>query len=110
MRRQTATVKGVGVSAPITFDHYISPFSVGFGTVVSGTGTYNIEYTYDDVFSSTYVPASGTWYIHASFAGGAASGNNNIASPVMAARINVLTSVASMVVSATFIQAGKTGD
>lgn len=109
MRRQTTTVTGVGVSAPIPLDNYISPFNVGFGTVISGTGTYNIEHTFDDVFSPTYVPASGNWYIHTSFSGVAAKGDGNYAFPVMAVRVNVLTSTASMVVSATFIQAGQVG-
>lgn len=109
MRRITAAVTGVGVSAPIPLDNYISPFNVGFGTVVSGTGTYNIEHTFDNVFSPTYVPASGNWYTHTSFTGVAARGDGNYAYPVTAVRINVLTSTASMSVSATFIQAGQVG-
>jgi hypothetical protein len=109
MRRQVASVTGVGVSTPVVLDQYISPFNVGFGTTVSGTGTYNIEHTFDDVFSAGYTPASGTWYTHTSFTGVAAKGDGNYAFPVTAVRINVLTSTASMVVGATFIQAGQVG-
>lgn len=109
MRRQVATVSGVGVSNPVVFGTYTSPFNIGFGVTVSGTGTFNIEHTFDDVFSPTYTPASGNWYTHSSFSGGAVRGDGNYAFPVTAARINVLTSTASMVVRATFIQAGQGG-
>jgi hypothetical protein len=109
MRRQVASVTGVGVSAPVVFGTYTSPFNIGFGTVVTGTGTYNIEHTFDDVFAANYTPATGNWYIHPNFTGVAVRGDGNYAYPITAARVNVLTSTASMVVVATFIQAGQGG-
>lgn len=107
MRRQTTTVTGVGVSAPIALDHYISPFNVGFGAVVSGTATFNVQHTFDDVFSPTYVPASGTWFNHSSFTSAIATGDGNYAFPVSAIRLNVTASSGS--VSLTLIQAGLVG-
>jgi len=107
MRRQFATVTGIGVSAPIPLDHYISPFSVGFGAVVSATATFNIQHTFDDVFSPTYVPASGTWFNHPNFISAVASGDGNYAFPVTAVRLNVAASGGS--VSLTLIQAGQVG-
>jgi hypothetical protein len=109
MRRQVASVTGVGVSAPVAFGTYTSPFNIGFGVTVSGTGTFNIEHTFDDVFAAGYTPAAGNWYTHPSFSASAARGDGNYAFPITAARINVLTSTASMVVGVTFIQAGQGG-
>jgi hypothetical protein len=107
MRRQVATVTGVGVSAPTPLDHYISPFNVGFGAVVSGTATYNIQHTFDDVFSPTYVPASGTWFNHPNFTSATATGDGNYAFPVSAIRINITAGSGS--VNLTLIQAGLVG-
>jgi len=107
MRRQFATVTGTGVSAPIPLDHYISPFNVGFGAVVSATATYNVQHTFDDIYSPTYVPASGTWFNHPNFISAVASGDGNYAFPVMAVRLNVAANTGT--VSLTLIQAGQVG-
>lgn len=107
MRRQLASVTGTGVSAPIALDHYISPFNVGFGAVVSATATFNVQHTFDDVFSPTYVPASGTWFNHPNFTSANATGDGNYAFPVTAVRLNVAANTGT--VSLTLIQAGQVG-
>ena len=107
MRRQFTSVTGTGVSAPIALDHYISPFNVGFGAVVSSTATFSVQHTFDDIFSPTYVPASGTWFNHPNFTSATATGDGNYAFPVTAVRLNVTVSGGS--VSLTLIQAGQVG-
>jgi len=107
MRRQFTSVTGIGVSNPIPLDNYISPFNVGFGAVVSATATFSIQHTFDDVFSPTYVPASGTWFNHPNFTSAIATGDGNYAFPVMAVRLNVTASTGT--VSLTLIQAGLVG-
>ena len=107
MRRQFTSVTGTGVSAPIALDHYISPFNIGFGAVVSSTATFSVQHTFDDIFSPTYVPASGTWFNHPNFTSATATGDGNYAFPVTAVRLNVTASTGS--VSLTLIQAGQVG-
>lgn len=62
MRPVSVSVTGVGVSAPIPQDTYIAPFELGIGVAVSGSVTYSVEHTFDDIFAANYNPAFGTWF------------------------------------------------
>jgi hypothetical protein len=64
-----------------------SPFNVGFGVTVSGTITFTVQHTFDDVWSPTFNPATATWYPHAVVANATASTDGNYAFPVTAIRI-----------------------
>ena len=107
MRAITKTVSGVGVSAPIPLDTYITPFSVGLAVVISvgGTLTFTVEHTFDDVFAEGYSSAAGIWFPHASLAALSASANGNYAFPITAARLNV-TAYTSGSATVTALQAG----
>jgi len=75
------TAVAVGKTLPI--DWTAAPRTVSWSAVVTGTETYNIEYTLDDVFDSTITP---TWFA-------AATGQTNnqagsIAFPISAIRVN----------------------
>lgn len=104
MRPITKSVTGVGVSTPIPLDHYISPFNIGFGVVVSGTVSYTIQHTFDDVWASGYVPASGNWFNHPDIAGESANADGNYAFPVTAIRLNVASGDGTATLTA--VQAG----
>jgi hypothetical protein len=106
MRRAEFTVTGVGSSNPYVLDSYISPNNLGLAVIVSGTITYKVQYTFDDVFASGYMPASGTWFDHPTLTG-SASLNSNIAYPVMAVRL--LTTAGSGSATLVIIQAGGGG-
>ncbi len=107
MRPVVVTTSGVSVSAPIPLDHYAEPFNVGFGVVVTGAATYTVQHTFNDVFAANFVPASATWFDHATVAAVAVSADGNYAFPVRAVRVNQTAGVGST--SATFIQAGSVG-
>jgi hypothetical protein len=107
MRRQVASVAGVAVSPPIVMDTYISPFNVGFGVVVTGTVTYSVQHTFDDVFAATYTPAAGNWFNHPTLNGQTTSQDGNYAFPVSAIRFNVASGTGS--IDAVVIQAGVVG-
>jgi hypothetical protein len=49
MRPMIATKTGTGESSPLVLDHYRAPFNVGFAVVVSGTVTYTVQHTFDDI-------------------------------------------------------------
>lgn len=109
MRPMTATTSGVSTSNVIPFDYLRNGFSVGIGCVVTGTVTYTIQHTFDNVQSPTYTPASGTWFNHddAALVNATANANGNFAFPITAARVNQTAGSGS--VSVKFIQAGLLG-
>ena len=107
MRRQLASVTGTGTSSLIPLDHYVSPFNVGFGAVVSATATFSVQHTFDDIYAPGYSAASGTWFNHPNFTSVTATADGNYAFPVSAIRLNVTASTGT--VSITAIQAGVVG-
>lgn len=86
MRPQVITQTGTGSTAWIPLDYKQSPFNVGFGVVVSGTVTYTIEHTFDDVFDTSITP---TAFQHSTIVGQSANANSNYAFPIRAVRITV---------------------
>jgi hypothetical protein len=86
MRPQvTAPIASVTTSAPLVMDSKQSPFNVGFGVVMSGTLTYTVEHTFDNILGG----ATPTWFPNATVAAAVASANGNYAFPVTAIRLNV---------------------
>lgn len=107
MRPVTKTVTGVNASAPIPLDNYISPFNVGFGVTVTGSVTYTVQHTFDDIWAKGYNPATGTWFNHPDVASQTANADGNYAFPVTAIRLNVSSGSGSATLTA--IQAGQVG-
>ena len=103
MRQVVFTVTGVGESKVCPIDTYISPSNMGMSVIVSGTITYKVQYTFDNVFASTYDPATGNWFDHPTLVG-SASANSNIAYPVTGIRL--VTTAGSGSATLTIIQAG----
>jgi hypothetical protein len=109
MRPVRVTLTAAGVSAPIILDTYRAPFSVGIGVTKTGTVDYSVEYTYDDVFSSTFNPATAGWFVMSAFPlTTATSKDGTISSPVTAVRLNAVTITSGSLVM-TVIQAGMPG-
>jgi len=102
------TVTGVGVSNPIPMDQYLTPFNVGLGaTINSGTATYTVQHTFDDVYASNYNPSTGTWFNQPDITAVTTNQDGNYAFPVSAIRLNVSASTGS--VTLHVLQAGVTG-
>ena len=109
MRPVRVTLTAAGVSAPIILDHYRAPFSVGIGVTKTGTVDYSVQYTYDDVFSSSFDPSTAGWFTMSNFPlATATSKDGTISSPVMAVRLNAVTITSGSLVM-TVIQAGMPG-
>lgn len=85
MRPQVITKSSSGTTEWIPVDYKQSPFNVGFGVVVSGSLTYDIEHTFDDVFDSTVTP---TAFKHSSLTAQTTNKDGNYAFPIRAIRIN----------------------
>jgi hypothetical protein len=88
-------------------DHYLTPFNVSLAVVVTGTITYTVQYTYDDVFAPNYNPATGNWLPHPSLTAQTATKDSNIAYPVRGVRLT--TSAGTGTATLTVIQAGGGG-
>lgn len=92
MKPVYVSVTGVGSSSVIPMNHYVTPFNVGFGVVVSGTTTtvtYTVQHTFDDVFSSSFNPSTAQWFSHPTFTAitSATAADGNYAFPVTGIRI-----------------------
>ena len=98
MQRQTATVTGVGSTAPLITENYISPFNVGFGVVVTGTVTYSVQHSFDDPSALT------TWFNHPTVNGMTANQDGNYAFPVTALRFTMTAGTGTIV--GIIVQAG----
>ena len=103
----TVSVSGVGSSALIPLDNYISPFNVGLGVTVTGTITYTVEHTFDNVFDPNYTPAAGNWFVNPDITGQSANADGNYAFPVTAIRL--ITTAGTGTATMTAIQAGVAG-
>lgn len=69
---------------------HTTPFNIGLGAiVVSGTPTYTVEHTFDDVFASTFNPATATWFPHAQLAAKVSTLDGNYAFPVQGIRVKM---------------------
>jgi hypothetical protein len=85
MRPQVIAKSGTGTSAWIPLDYKQNPFNIGLGIVVSGTITYDIEHTFDDVFDTAVTPVA---FKHSSLVAQTANKDGNYAYPIRAIRIN----------------------
>ena len=104
MKLFSQTQTGVGSSAIVPLDLYISPFNIGFGVVVSGTVTYTVQHTFDNVFASNYSISTGNWFNHPVVAGQTANADGNYAFPITAMRLTVTAGTGTATISAA--QAG----
>ena len=101
MRPKKITVSSVAASAWLPVDYKQDPMNLAVGcVVVSGTATYSVEYTYDDVFDSTVTPVA---FALSTITAATTSKDGVINQPVRAIRLNV-TAGASPVVTMTMIQ------
>jgi hypothetical protein len=85
MRPQVIAKTGTGTTAWIPVDYKQSPFNVGLGVVVSGTITFDIEHTFDDIFDATVTPVA---FKHSTMVSKTANTDGNYAFPVRAIRVN----------------------
>lgn len=84
MRPTKVTVSSVASSAPIEVNYHEVGFGVGMGLVITGTGTYKVQHTFDDIQDSTVTP---TWFDHSVMTGLTANSDGNYAFPIRAIRL-----------------------
>jgi len=104
MRPVTLSITGVNNSAVCPVDIYVAPVNIGLNVIVTGTITYTVQYTFDDVFAANYNPATGNWTDHPSLTLQTATKDSNIAYPVRGIRLT--TSSGTGTAALTIIEAG----
>lgn len=104
MRPFIVAQTGVGNSDAQVLDIIRNPFQVGFGVVVSGTVTYTVEHTFDNVMQAGVTP---TWFAHPDVAAETTNQDGTYAFPVRAIRLSVTSG--SGTATLTAIQAGHRG-
>ena len=100
MRQQIVSQTGTGSSPSIPTDLYISPFNVGFGVVATGTVTYTVQHTFDNV----QTVSNPVWFSHPTITGKSDNQDGNYAFPVAA--VKLLVTAGSGTAAITMIQAG----
>lgn len=104
MNLNTITVTGVGRSGVCTVDDFQAPFNIGIGAKLTGTATFNIEYSFDDPMVAGYSAASATWYVATGFSALTASTGGSFTVPCKAISINITANTGT--VTASIVQAG----
>lgn len=84
MRPTKVSVSSVTTSSVVPLNYRQNPFSIGIGVVSTGTATYKVQHTFDNVLAGE----SPTWFDHVDGAK-TASDDFNYAFPIMAVRLNV---------------------
>jgi len=95
---------GSGRSAVVASDHFQTPFNVGIGATVTGTATFNVQYSMEDPMAAGFNPATAKWFIAPGFSGASASTGGSLTIPCRAICINITSGDGS--VAADLIQAG----
>ena len=104
MRPQEITQTNTGTTAWIPVDYAKSPFNLSFGVViVSGTATYTVQHTFDDVFDTAVTPVA---FDNAVIVAQTTNKDGNYAFPIRALRLTVTAGV-SPIVKLTALQ-GRT--
>lgn len=96
MRPIQVVVTGVAVSPPIPMDYIATAFSVGIGVFITGTATYTVEHTFDDIWAPGFSPGSATWLPNSGLTAQTVNKDGNYAFPVRAIRLNVSASTGSV--------------
>lgn len=103
MRPITQSQTGAGSTTVVPMDHYISPFNVGFGVVVSGTVNYTVQHTFSNVFDASVTPV---FFNHPVIASQTTNQDGNYAFPVTGIRLTVNSGSGTATI--TLVQAGMT--
>ena len=93
MKPMNVSLTGTGTSSPVPVDYTQVGFVVSVAAVVTGTATYSIQHTYDDVLDASVVP---TWFTDTDLLGKTANVDGSFVSLIRAVRINITSGTGSV--------------
>ena len=85
-RPTTVTVSSATSSAWIPVDWRSTPFNLSFAVIMTGTLTYKVEHTLDDIFDPAVTPSPLT---HEFITASTTSDDGNYAYPIRAIRLTI---------------------
>lgn len=98
MRPVVQSSATTGATAWIPVDSNQVPFNVGVGVKLSSTGTYGVEYTFDDVFDSTVTPIA---FVSTGIpAGTTVNAAMSFTTPCRAIRLNIAANAGTITMTA----------
>lgn len=100
MKAVVVSQTGVGTTPWVMIDTFKNPVNVGLACVHTGTVSYSVEYTYDDVFNG----ATATAWPHSVIVTQTGDKDGSITFPVKAVRVNMASGTGS--VTLTVLQSG----
>lgn len=96
---------GIGSSGIYKFNYMICGTAVAIQAVLTGTATYSIQFTLDDVEAKDFDPSTANWGTLAGVLTNATTSRNSFfIAPFQAIRINISSGTGTVV--ATFCQSG----
>jgi len=110
MRPIRVSVGAVAASNTIPMDRNAASFQASISVALSAGAnlTYTVEHTFDDVFASTFDPATATWFANTGLSAKTASLDGNYAFPVTGVRLRVSAHAAGTA-TMTVVQSGTPG-
>ena len=107
---RTVILTGVGVTPPIPLDNRQVPFNIGLRVTMTGaptTPSFRPEYTFDDIQSPTFNPATADWSAMSAMT---TSTDTLLTTPCTAVRLNLVSLVGGTIgLVMTVVQAGAPG-
>lgn len=86
MRPVVVSKTGVGTSTIVPVNYAQAPFNVGVAAVLSGTATFSIQHTYDNIFDLDVTP---NWFTDVDLLGKTANVDGAFVTPIRAIRVNI---------------------
>lgn len=68
-------------------DINVETFSVALGVKVTGTVSYTVQHTFDDVWAASFDPSTATWFSHEDLVTKTANDDGNYSFPVRGIRL-----------------------
>ena len=102
----TAGVNGLCESQWYVLNYRGPDFNVGLGCEISGTCTYSVQHTFNDVQVKGFVEDDATVYTHTTLAGETTNQDGNYINPPTACRL-AITAHTSGTATMTIVQAGR---
>jgi len=85
-----------------------APTNIGIAVIVTGTVTYSVQHTFDDVFSPTFDPSTAIWFDHPTLVAQTTNKDGNYSAPPRGIRVNATAGTGSvrMVLTQSGVGAG----
>lgn len=89
MKAMALATSGISTSSVAAINSNVAPVNVTIAVKVTGSATYNVEYTLDDIFAAGFTQGAATWFNHPTLAAGQTTTKDcQITWPVTGIRIN----------------------